>query len=154
MVSSTYGEENYKNIHFKNATINIPARWVAKKKDDCLLISKNHINLFSYLYVCTDVATNKNSFFTKNDDGEWEAVTDGVPVLADVNITPKFTGMSAIVSCRYKDDAGYHIDQCFQAAIVLPTKIMFVFIGRGDSSLFNNYKEIYRSFKVKWHVIN
>ncbi|HCJ1187834.1 TPA: hypothetical protein NQN94_004753, partial [Salmonella enterica] len=117
-VSSTYGEENYKNIHFKNATINIPARWVANKKDDCLLISKNHINVFSYLYVCTDAATNKNSFFTKNDDGEWEAVTDGVPVLADVNITPKFIGMSAIVSCRYKDDAGYHIDQCFQAVIV------------------------------------
>ncbi|MDJ6287696.1 hypothetical protein LEG44_19800, partial [Salmonella enterica] len=56
LVSSTYGEENYKNIHFKNATINIPARWVANKKDDCLLISTNHINLFSYLYVCTDVA--------------------------------------------------------------------------------------------------
>lgn len=110
LVSFIYGEENYKNIYFKNVMINIFVRWVVNKKDDCLLISKNYINLFSYFYVCIDVVMNKNFFFIKNDDGEWEVVIDGVFVLVDVNIMLKFIGMSVIVLCRYKDDVGYYID--------------------------------------------
>jgi len=76
-------------------------------------------------------------------------VTDGVPVLADVNVTPKFTGMSAIVSCKYKDDAGYHSEQCFQAEINLHQKISFIFTSNGDSELFESYKDVYLSFRVK-----
>lgn len=69
--------------------------------------------------------------------------------MTDVIVTSKFTGMSAIVSCKYQDDAGYHTEQCFQAEINLPQKTNFIFIGRGDSSLFKDYKRVYLSFKVK-----
>lgn len=76
-------------------------------------------------------------------------MTDGIPVLAELNITSKFTGMSAIVSCKYKDDEGYHTEHCFQAEINLPQKINFIFTGRGDLNLFKDYKKVYLSFDVK-----
>ncbi|MIG41079.1 hypothetical protein AHW95_24390, partial [Salmonella enterica subsp. enterica] len=63
--------------------------------------------------------------------------------------TSKFTGMSAIVSCRIKDDTGYHAEQCFQAEIKLPGNMVFIFTGVGDSSLFNDYREIFLSFEIK-----
>ncbi|SUF58565.1 hypothetical protein [Salmonella enterica] len=148
-VITAHGGGFYKNIYFKGVTLEIPARWTVDEKNNCLSIGQKHVNVSGHLNVCTYVATDKKYFFTMNDDGEWEAVTDGIPVLADVNVTPKFTGMSAIVACRYKDDTGYHIDQCFQAEVELPTNIMFVFIGVGDLSLFENYRKIYFSFNVK-----
>ncbi|QCT22662.1 hypothetical protein FEM41_11395 [Jejubacter calystegiae] len=110
---------------------------------------KQRVNESDYLKVCKDTSSDESDYFTVNDDGEWEAVTDGVPVVADVNITSEFTAMSAIVSCKYKDDAGYHTDQCFQAEVNLPKKISYFFIGRGDSSLFNDYKKVYLSLKIK-----
>jgi len=84
-----------------------------------------------------------------NDGGEWEAVTEGIPVLADINVTPKFTGMSAVISCKSEDDAGYHSEQCFQAEIDLPKETNFIFTGRGDPYFFDYYKSIYLSFKIR-----
>ena len=146
---TSYGNEDYKIISFKEAIINIPAKWKVNKKNDCLFISKKHVSASDYLKVCKYAPSDESYYFAINDDGKWEAVTDGIPVLADVNVTPKFTGMSAIVSCKYKDDAGYHTEQCFQAEIDLPINMVFIFTGRGDSSLFKDYKEVYLSFKIE-----
>jgi hypothetical protein len=144
-----YSGEIYKLIVFKDSTITIPVKWNFKEKENCLFVGKELVQSASYLKVCKETSSGKSDYFTMNDDGVWEAITDGVPILADVNITNEFTGMSAIVSCKYKDDAGYHTDKCFQAEIDLPTHITFIFSGRGDPSLFKDYKESYLSFKIK-----
>lgn len=60
--------------------------------------------------------------------------------------------MNAIVSCRFNDDSGYHVDQCFQAEITLPENHYIIFTGTGDSTFFMVYKNIYASLKVKDHV--
>lgn len=146
---TSYSSETYKSINFKDATIAIPVKWNFKEKEDCLFIWKEQVQLANYLRVCRGTSSGESDYFTMNDDGVWEAITEGVPILADVSVTTKYTGMSAIVSCKYKDDAGYHTDECFQAEIELPTHIKFIFTGRGDSSLFKNYKETYLSFKIK-----
>lgn len=144
-----YGSESFKSIVFKDAVIVIPAKWNFKEKENCLLIRKDIVQSANYLKICRETSSGENDYFTMNDDKVWEAITDGVPILADVNVTKEFTGMSAIVSCKYKDDAGYHTDKCFQAEIDLPTHINFIFSGRGDPSLFKDYKESYLSFKIK-----
>lgn len=144
-----YGSESYKSVAFKDAVIAIHAKWNFKEKENCLLIRKDVVQSDSYLKVCRETSSGESDYFTMNDDKVWEAITDGVPILADVNITKEFTGMSAIFSCKYKDDAGYHTDKCFQAEIILPTHINFIFSGRGDTSLFKDYKESYLSFKIK-----
>lgn len=147
--SSSYSEGNYKSISLEEAVINIPAKWYVNRKNDCLFIRVEHVNAFDYLKLCRGSSIEESDYFKMDDDDKWEAITDGTPVFADVNVTSKFTGMSAIVSCKYKDDAGYHTEQCFQAEINLPQKINFIFTGRGDSSLFNDYKEVYLSFNIK-----
>ncbi|AAM86909.1 hypothetical protein LXP63_20630 [Yersinia pestis subsp. pestis] len=127
----------------------------SQQKNDCLIMRAEHVNASDYLKLCRNSSSEESEeseesdYFTMNDRGEWEAVTDGIPVLADINVTSKFTGMSAVISCKYEDDAGYHSEQCFQAEINLPKKINFIFTGRGDPSLFNYYKSIYLSFKVR-----
>jgi hypothetical protein len=136
-------------VNFKNASIDIPAKWSAKEKGDCLLIRPKLQDAANYLEVCKNQSSDESYYFTMNDDGEWEAVTEGIPILADMNVTPKYKGMSATVSCKYKDNAGYHTEQCFQAEIDLPSHINFIFTGRGDSYLFNEYKKSYLSFKTK-----
>lgn len=146
---SVYSGEDYKLISFKEAIVKIPAKWYVNKKNNCLFIRKGHLGLSNHLKLCRDTLNEESYYFTMNDDGKWEAVTDGVPVLADVNVTSEFIGMSAIVACKYKDDAGYHTGQCYQAEIKLPQKITFIFTGIGDSPLFKDYKEVYLSFKVK-----
>lgn len=146
---SCYCGENYKSVSLADAIINIPAKWNVSVKNDCLIIRSENVNASDYLKLCRTSSNGESDYFSLNDDGLWEAITEGIPVLAEVNVTSKFTGMSAIVSCKYKDDAGYHTDQCFQAEIKLPQKINFIFTGRGDSSLFKAYKSTYLSFKVK-----
>lgn len=146
---SSYSGENYKLVSFKGTTINIPIEWNVKEKDNCLFIKGERVKTSDSLQICRDISSDESNYFTMNDDGEWAAVSDGIPVLADVNTTSKFTGMSAIVSCKFKDDAGYHTEQCFQAEINLPLNISFIFIGRGDASLFKDYKEVYLSLKIK-----
>lgn len=145
---SSYSSD-YKLIHLRDASVRIPVKWSVKKNNNCLLIRNEQVKLLNLLKVCRVLSSEDSAYFTRNDDGEWEAVTDGIPVLADLNITSKFTGMSAIVSCKYKDDAGYHTEQCFQAEINLPQKINFIFTGRGDLNLFKDYKKVYLSFDVK-----
>lgn len=147
--SSCYSGGNYKSTSLEEAAINIPAKWNVNKKNDCLIIRAEHVNTSDYLKLCRNSSSEESDYFTMNDDGKWEAVTDGIPVLADINVTSKFTGMSAVISCKYKDEAGYHSEQCFQAEINLPQKINFIFTGRGDSSLFKDYKNVYLSFNVK-----
>lgn len=144
-----YGNESYRSITLEDAVITIPDKWDVKEKENCLFIRKDLVQSDSYLKVCRETSNGESDYFTMNDDNVWEAITDGIPILADVNVTKDFTGMSAIVSCKYKDDAGYHTDKCFQAEIDLPTHINFIFSGRGDPSLFKDYKESYLSFKIK-----
>ncbi|WP_421356732.1 hypothetical protein [Pseudocitrobacter faecalis] len=146
---SSYSSETYKSINFKEATIAIPAKWNFAEEEDCLFIWKGQFQSVSYLRVCRGMSSGESDYFTVNDNGVWEAITDGVPILADVFVTTKYTGMSAIVSCKYNDDAGYHTGKCFQAEIELPTHINFTFAGVGESSLFKDYKEAYLSFKIK-----
>ncbi|ELJ5853399.1 hypothetical protein RS425_001759 [Enterobacter kobei] len=114
-----------------------------------MFVKDKQVSASDYLKICRNLSSEEGDYFKANNDGEWEAVTDGIPILADVNVTPEFTGMSAIVSCKYKDDAGYHSEQCFQAEINLPQKISFIFTGNGDSKLFESYKAVYISFSVK-----
>lgn len=147
--SSSYGGEDYNLVSFKGTAINIPAKWNVIEKDNCLFIKGERVKTSGSLKFCREISSNESDYFKINDNGEWEAVSDGIPVLADVNTTSKFTSMSAIVSCKFKDDAGYHTEQCFQAEINLPLNISFIFIGRGDASLFKDYKEVYLSLKVK-----
>ncbi|WP_313108899.1 hypothetical protein [Atlantibacter sp.] len=148
-MTPSYSKENYKTITFHEASISLPAKWSVSKKNDCMFVKDKQVSASDYLKICRDSSSEEGDYFKENDDGEWEAVTDGVPVLADVNVTPKFTGMSAIVSCKYKDDAGYHSEQCFQAEINLPLKITFIFTSSGNPKLFKNYKDVYLSFRVK-----
>jgi hypothetical protein len=146
---SSYSED-YKKISLKEGEFTIPANWIVNKNNKkCLIINQKNINAINHLKLCRTTYSEDGDYFTTNDDGEWEAVTDGIPVLADVSVTSQFTGMSAIVSCKHKDEAGYHTEQCFQAEINLPQKINFIFNGRGDSSLFEDYKRVYLSFKIK-----
>ncbi|AJK15959.1 Uncharacterised protein [Yersinia pseudotuberculosis] len=147
--NSCYSGEEHKSTPLGEAAINIPVKWKVNKKNDCLIMRAEHVNASDYLKLCRNSSSEESDYFTMNDRGEWEAVTDGIPVLADINVTSKFTGMSAVISCKYEDDAGYHSEQCFQAEINLPKKINFIFTGRGDPSLFNYYKSIYLSFKVR-----
>lgn len=148
-MAPSYSKENYKAITFHEASISLPEKWSVSKKDDCMFVKDKKVSASDYLKICRESPSEEGDYFKMNDDGEWEAVTDGVPVLADVNVTPKFTGMSAIVSCKYKDDAGYHSEQCFQAEINLPQKISFVFTSNGDSESFKYYKGVYLSFRLK-----
>ncbi|GAB2947128.1 hypothetical protein GCM10011328_41360 [Hafnia psychrotolerans] len=147
--NSCYSREEYKSTSLEEAAINTPVKWKVNKKNGCLIIRAEHANASDYLKLCRNSFSEESDYFTMNDRGEWEAVTDGIPVLADINVTSKFTGMSAVISCKYEDDAGYHSEQCFQAEINLPKKINFIFTGRGDPSLFDYYKIIYLSFKVR-----
>ncbi|HDV3874463.1 TPA: hypothetical protein RH268_004728, partial [Escherichia coli] len=110
-------------------------------------------NTTAYLKVCEYISRTGSDFFTVNNEGKWEAASEGIPVLADINITPEFVGMNAIVSCRINDDSGYHVDQCFQAEITFPENHFIIFTGTGDSALFMVYKNIYASLKVKDHVL-
>ncbi|EIP3949554.1 hypothetical protein LSB85_001326 [Salmonella enterica] len=144
-----YGDDGHKTIYLREGGINTPAKWNVNKENDCLFVGKPHINKDDRLKICRYISSEESNYFTTNESGEWEAITDGIPVLADVNTTPKFTGMNAIVSCKYKDDAGYHTGLCFQAEIHLPRNIVFIFTGRGDLSLFEDYKKVYFSFKIK-----
>ncbi|WP_235956008.1 hypothetical protein [Rouxiella aceris] len=146
---SGYSRESYKSIIFKDSTITIPAKWNFKEKENCLFVRDELAQSGRYLKICRETSSGESDYFTMNDDGVWEAITDGAPILADINVTTEFTGVSAIVSCKYKDEAGYHTDKCFQAEIDLPNHINFIFSGRGDPSLFKDYKESYLSFKIK-----
>ncbi|HEL5977408.1 TPA: hypothetical protein UOS68_004543 [Escherichia coli] len=123
------------------------------KSKDCLSISKEHENTTTYLKICEYISRTGSEFFTVNNEGRWEAASEGIPVLANINITPNFVGMNAIVSCRINDNSGYHVDQCFQAEITLPENNFIIFTGTGDSALFMAYKNIYVSLKVKDHVL-
>ncbi|EQA0456404.1 hypothetical protein FZN09_23150 [Escherichia coli] len=123
------------------------------KSKDCLSISKEHENTTTYLKICEYISRTGSEFFTVNNEGRWEAASEGIPVLANINITPNFVGMNAIVSCRINDNSGYHVDQCFQAEITLPENNFIIFTGTGDSALFMSYKNIYVSLKVKDHVL-
>ncbi|MFS7223661.1 hypothetical protein [Rahnella inusitata] len=147
--NSCYSREEYKSTFLEEAAINIPVKWKVNKKNDCLIISDEHANSSDYLKLCRNSSSEKSDYFTMNDGGEWEAVTEGIPVLADINVTPKFTGMSAVISCKSEDDAGYHSEQCFQAEIDLPKETNFIFTGRGDPYFFDYYKSIYLSFKIR-----
>lgn len=147
--TSCFSEEHTKLTSLDEATISIPKKWNINKKNNCLIIKAMHVNPSDYLKLCKNISNEESNYFTMNDKGEWEAVTDGIPVLADINTTSKFTGMSAVVSCKYKDDAGYHSEQCFQAEIKSSEEVNFLFIGRGNPSLFNNYNKIYLSFILK-----
>ena len=146
---SNHDSEIHKSIDFKDVTIVIPAEWSVKEKEDCLFVWKGKVQPVSYLRMCRVISSGESDYFTMNDDKIWEAITNGIPVLTDVSVTTEYTGMSAIVLCKYKDNAGYHTDKCFQAEIELPTNIKFIFVGRGDSSFFKSYKKIYLSFKIK-----
>ncbi|HHE5700241.1 TPA: hypothetical protein ACPEY2_004193 [Citrobacter amalonaticus] len=147
--NSSYSADTLKKINFSEASIDIPVKWNADKKNNCLFVTDGRKNISNYLTVCRSLDNGESDYFRMNEDGDWEAITEGVPVLADMNVTSKFTGMSAIISCKHKDDAGYHSEQCFQAEIDLPSHIRFIFAGQGDVSLFKYYKEVYLSFKVK-----
>jgi len=109
-----FSEGHPKSTSLDEATINIPEKWNVKKNNNCLIIKAEHVYASDYLKLCRNVSNEESDYFTMNDDGKWEAVTDGIPVLANINTSSKFTGMSAVVSCKYKDDAGYHSEQCFQ----------------------------------------
>lgn len=122
-----------------------------KSKIAYLLAKKIRIQLHILKYVNT-YHVREATFFTVNNEGRWEAVSEGIPISADINVTPKFVGMNAIVSCRFNDDSGYHVDQCFQAEITLPENHYIIFTGTGDSTFFMVYKNIYESLKVKDHV--
>lgn len=148
-IGYSYGEENFKIISLNDVTLKIPTTWQVNRKKDCLYISKKHIEASAYLKVCKYISSEKSNFFFMNNDSIWEAVTEGIPVLAEINVTPKFIGMSAVVSCRINDRFGYHADQCFQAEINLPENRVFIFTGTGNSTLFKDYTDIYLSFKLK-----
>ncbi|MTH48549.1 hypothetical protein [Intestinirhabdus alba] len=147
----SYSDESRKIISFKEGSLSVPYKWFVEHEDNCIRLSKYAEDDSSYLTVCkykSDEENEKENYFIINEDGKWEAVNDGIPVLADLNIRSNFTGKSAIVSCRYKDEAGYHIDECFQAEVDLPVNTFFVFTGRGSSSFFKEYKDIYLSFEI------
>lgn len=147
--NSSYSAEALKKINFNEASIDIPVKWNADKKNNCLFVTDGNKNTSNYLTICRSLANGESDYFTMNENGDWEAITEGVPVLADMNITSEFTGMSAIVSCKHKDEAGYHSDQCFQAEINLPSHTRFIFSGQGNLSLFKDYKKTYLSFEVE-----
>lgn len=148
LVSTTYGGTETRKVSFEEAMLGIPSQWMNFERKGCLLIGERSVDTNDYLKICKYTSDNDKVYFSMNDDGEWEAVTEGAPVLADVNFTSKFKGMSAIVSCRIRDDAGYHSTQCFQAEIDLPENISYIFTGIGNSSFFEQYKKIYLSFNV------
>lgn len=95
--SSCYSLDSYKSISFEDTVINIPEKWNVNKKNDCLIIRAEHVNASDYLKLCRNSSSEESDYFTMNDDGEWEAVTDGIPVLADINVTSRLTGMSAVI---------------------------------------------------------
>jgi hypothetical protein len=144
-----FSEDHPKSTSLDEATINIPEKWNVKKNNNCLIIKAEHVYASDYLKLCRNVSNEESDYFTMNDNGKWEAVTDGIPVLANIKTSSKFTGMSAVVSCKYKDDTGYHSEQCFQAEIKLPQKVNFIFTGRGNPSLFSDYNKVYLSFMIK-----
>lgn len=149
---NSYGSDHLKIISLNEVTFKVPVHWFITKIKDCLLISKENKNTTAYLKVCEYISRTGSDFFTVNNEGRWEAVSEGIPISADINVTPKFVGMNAIVSCRFNDDSGYHVDQCFQAEITLPENHYIIFTGTGDSTFFMVYKNIYESLKVKDHV--
>lgn len=148
-IGCAHGDEGYKYIFFKGAELSIPSKWTVNEKNNCLNIKRHEVYNSEYFEICEYTSSEDSYLFVKNEDEKWEAVTEGTPILADVNIISKLIGLSAVVSCRYKDDAGYHIDQCFQAEIFLPKNKGFTFIGKGDLNSFDVYKKIYLSLKIK-----
>ncbi|WP_222840001.1 hypothetical protein [Escherichia marmotae] len=152
-IEDSYGSDHLKIISFNEVTFEVPVNWFITKSKDCLSISKEYRNTTTYIKVCESISRTGSDFFTVNNEGRWEAASEGIPVLADINVTPEFVGMSAIVSCRINDDSGYHVDQCFQAEIALPENHFIIFTGTGNSTLFMIYKNIYASLKVKEHVL-
>lgn len=151
-IGNSYGSDHLKIISLNEVTFKVPVSWFITKIKDCLFISKEYKNTTAYLKVCEYISSTGSDFFTMNNEGRWEAVSEGIPILADINIMEKFVGMNAIVSCRFNDDSGYHVDQCFQAEITLPENHYIIFTGTGDSTFFMVYKNIYASLKVKDHV--
>lgn len=152
-IENSYGSDHLKIISLNEVTFEVPVNWFITKSKDCLSISKEHENTTTYLKICEYISRTGSEFFTVNNEGRWEAASEGIPVLANINITPNFVGMNAIVSCRINDNSGYHVDQCFQAEITLPENNFIIFTGTGDSALFMAYKNIYVSLKVKDHVL-
>lgn len=152
-IENSYGSSHLKIISFNEVTFKVPVNWSITKSKDCLFIGKKHKNATVYLTVCKYISHTGSDFFAVNDEGQWEAISKGIPILADINVSQKIVGMNAIVSCRFNDDSGYHVDQCFQAEITLPENHFIIFTGTGDSTLFIVYKNIYASLKVKDHVL-
>ncbi|MHA7846358.1 hypothetical protein [Serratia sp. D1N4] len=148
-IDYTYASQRYKDVLFNGATLSIPTELKANEENNCLNINDPSAQGSGNFTICKYISRKDSYYFIKNEDDKWEAMTEGVPVLADVNVISKLTGLSAIVACRYKDDAGYHVDQCFQAEILLPKKSGFTFMGKGDPHAFDVYKKIYSSFKLK-----
>lgn len=99
--SCLYAEGDYRSILFKEGKINISSDWRAINQNDCLHVGGEGVDESNYLKLCQYASSERTNYFFINDDGKWEAVTDGVPVLADINVSSTFTGMSATVSCRY-----------------------------------------------------
>ncbi|MFZ4215900.1 hypothetical protein ACOZB2_31635, partial [Pantoea endophytica] len=102
LVSTTYGGTETRKVSFEEAMLGIPGQWINFERKGCLLIGERSVDTNDYLKICKYTSDNDKVYFSMNDDGEWEAVTEGAPVLADVNFTSKFKGMSAIVSCRIR----------------------------------------------------
>ncbi|MFC0227875.1 hypothetical protein [Serratia aquatilis] len=148
-IGCAHGEEGCGYIFFKGAELSIPPKWKVDEKNGCLNIKRHGSYDLESFEICKYTSSEGGYLFVRNEDDKWEAVTEGTPILADVNAISKFTGLSAIVSCRYKDDAGYHLEQCFQAEIFLPKNKGFTFIGKGDLNSFDIYKKIYLSLKIK-----
>ncbi|WP_337264497.1 MULTISPECIES: hypothetical protein [unclassified Serratia (in: enterobacteria)] len=148
-IDYTYANQSYKDVLFKSATLSIPTKWKVKVENNCLSVNDPSAQGSGDFTVCKYISSEDSDYFIKNEDDKWEAMTEGVPVLADVNVISKLTGLSAIVECRYKDDAGYHVDQCFQAEIFLPKNAGFTFVGKGNPHFYDAYKKIYLSFKLK-----
>lgn len=149
IIGCAHGNDRHRYVSFKGMELSIPPKWKVNEKNSCLNIKNPGGYNSDNFEICKYTSSEDGYLFIKNEDGNWEAVTEGTPILADVNVISKFTGLSAIVSCRYKDDAGYHIDQCFQAEILLPKNKGFTFTGKGNSNSFAIYKKIYLSFKIK-----
>ncbi|EMO6901926.1 hypothetical protein [Pluralibacter gergoviae] len=133
-------------VYFKDGIISVPVQWSVKQKN-CLYISRT--NQVNGLEVCSYMAEYGSNYFRENGEGKWEATSDGIPVLANLDRISKFTGMSARTQCRYDDGTGYHITYCFQDEISLPDDMKYTFIAIGDPYFFEEYNKIYLSFRAK-----
>lgn len=86
-IGNSYGSDHLKIISLNEVTFKVPVQWFITKIKDCLFISKEYKNTTAYLKVCEYMSRTGSDFFTVNNEGRWEAVSEGIPILAQGKIT-------------------------------------------------------------------